>query len=295
MSNKSVKNHCATCNRETNHNVIGIHSVTNDPNEYHCMTEHAVVKCLGCETVSFRKAFHDYESMYPISDDDWDYDLSVEIYPKKARGNLDLQFVAPEVVRSIYDETCSAFSDGSYTLAGIGFRATIEAICIDQNISGKELSTKINNLSAKGLISKKDSIRLHSIRFLGNDAAHDIKKPTPASLEAALTIIEHLLTTVYLLDSKTKGKLEEVIDAYEIFEKMLREKLKLFNVGDEFPIQKFLGKDIRLLNGSTRSLENQLISEISKGNFKRLKVGNKTKFQNSKDDMQHFIVLADVV
>ncbi|WP_140386550.1 DUF4145 domain-containing protein, partial [Vibrio parahaemolyticus] len=67
--------------------------------------------------------------------------------------------------------------DEAYTLAGIGFRATIEAVCNDQSIQGKELSTRINNLASNGLISKKDSTRLHSIRFLGNDAAHDIKVP----------------------------------------------------------------------------------------------------------------------
>jgi hypothetical protein len=193
------------------------------------------------------------------------------VYPKKPKGTLDLSD-APEIVSDIYSEACNAFRDESYTLAGIGFIATIEAICNDQKIEGKELSTRINNLTAKGLISKKDSLRLHSIRFLGNDAAHDIKKPTYSILDAALTIIEHLLTTVYILDSKTKWKLEEIIEEYQKFERLLESKLNNFSIGDEFPIPKFLGKDIRLLNGSTKILETQLIAEIGKGNFTRLAV-----------------------
>lgn len=286
---KTVKNHCASCDGQTNHEVIGIHSESGDVSEYHFMLEHAVVKCCGCESVSFRKAFHDYENVHQIGDDEWDYDLTVDIFPKKARGKLDLQH-APEVVKSIYEETCNAFSDGSHTLAGIGFRATIEAICNDQEIAGKELHSRINNLAVKGLISKKDSTRLHSIRFLGNDAAHDIKKPSVETLTAALTIIEHLLTTIYLIDKQIKGKLDEVIIEYSVFEKMLEKKIKVFAGEDEYPIQKFFGNDARLFTGSTKLFEKQLIQEIGKGKFIGLRVGKKINFQNSKEELQHFIV-----
>lgn len=290
MAIEKVKNYCSVCRHQTNHDIVGKHEESVDPNIYHCMTQHAVVQCCGCDTVSFRKTFHDYESAFPVDNGEWDHPITVDVYPKKPKGTLDLSD-APEIVIDIYSEACNAFRDESYTLAGIGFRATIEAICNDQKIEGKELSTRINNLNGKGLISKKDSLRLHSIRFLGNDAAHDIKKPTQGVLDAALTIIEHLLTTVYILDSKTKGKLDEVIEEYQRFEKLLASKFNLFAVGDEFPISKFLGKDIRLLNGSTKSLETQLIAEIGKGSFKRLAIGKKAKFQNSKDDLQHFKLL----
>ena len=293
MAEKKLKNYCRTCNRETNHDVIGINSEVGNPDEYNYKLEHSIVKCCGCEAVSFRKAFHDYENVFQIDEDEWDYDITVDIYPKKTKSHIDVSN-APEVVRSIYNETCNAFSDGSHTLAGIGFRATIEAICNDQEIVGKELYTRINNLATKGLISKKDSIRLHSIRFLGNDAAHDIKKPTLKNLEAALTIIEHLLTTIYLIDSETKGKLQEVIDDYRCFEKMLLEKINYLKPADELPIQKIFGADARLLAGSTRSFEKQLIIAISTGRFTKLAVGKKVKIQNSKEELQNFVVIAPV-
>lgn len=291
MPKEIVKNYCSACGRETNHEFIGKHEASVSSDFYHCMTQHAVVQCRGCNTVSFRKAFHDYENAFPIENGEWDYPITVDVYPKKPKGTLDLKD-APEIIHDIYSEACNAFQDESYTLAGIGFRATIEAVCNDQHIEGKELGTRINNLTTKGLISKKDSLRLHSIRFLGNDAAHEIIKPTPASLDAALTIIEHLLTTVYILDSKTKGKLEEVIGEYQRFESLLTKKLKKFSIGDEFPLAKFLGKDIRLLNGSTKSLEKQLMSEIGKGSFKLLAIGKKEKFQNSQEELQHFRLVA---
>lgn len=289
MSSEQIKNYCGNCNRETNHKIIGKHDDTTDPDIYHCMIQHAVVQCKGCDHVSFRKAFHDYEAGYPGDDGEWDHPVDIEVFPKVKKGNLDLSD-APEIVQSIYNESCSAFADEAYTLAGIGFRATIEAICNHQSIKGQELSTRINNLASSGLISKKDSTRLHSIRFLGNDAAHDVKKPNIKSLEAALTIIEHLLTTIYLLDSSTKGKLEEVIEEYQRFEALLLEKITIFASGDEYPIQKFLGKDMRLLNGSTKKLEQQLIANIANGSIANISIGKKEVFMGSQNPLQHYIV-----
>lgn len=289
MTKQHVKNFCISCEQETAHDIEGVHSESPDPNEYHCLIEHAVVKCKGCGKVSFRRAFHDFEGAFLTEYDKWDVPVDVENYPKAKHGNIDTKYL-PDIVESIYSETCNAYRDGALTLAGIGFRATIEAICNDQKIIGKELSTRINNLASKGLISKKDSTRLHSIRFMGNDAAHDIKKPSEKSLKAALIIVEHLLTTVYILDAESAGKLDTIIEDYTKFEKLLIEKLSEFKAGDEYPIQKFLGKDIRLISGATKSLEKQLDAKIGQELFKQLSFGKKDKFLDSEDILQHYIV-----
>ena len=211
------------------------------------------------------------------------------MFPKQNKGNIST-FHLPNIVERIYDETCDAYRDGARTLAGIGFRATIEAICNDQNIKGKELSTRINNLASNGLISKKDSVRLHSIRFLGNDAAHDIKTPKKSALEAALIIVEHLITTVYIIDSESEGQLDKVIQEYENFENLLSSKLIDFQSGDEYPLQKYLAKDIRLLTGSIKALEKRLQAEIGKNEFTKLKLGKKEKYLDSKEELRHYIV-----
>lgn len=252
------------------------------------MIEHLVVKCRGCNTVSFRQVFHDYEGAYP-SYDEWIVPMEVEIFPKAEKGNLNTKHL-PQIVESIYQETCNAYRDGALTLAGIGFRATIEAICNDQGISGKELKTRINNLASRGLISKKDSVRLHSIRFLGNDAAHEILTPSQESLQAALIIVEHLITTVYILDREATGKLDAIIQEYSKFENLLDKKLESFSVGDEYPLAKFLGKDTRLISGSTNSIEKQLNARIGKGEYVKLKFGKKAKYLDSRDELQHYMV-----
>lgn len=289
MEKHTIKNYCINCKQQTNHSIEGNHQEIGNPDEYQYMIEHSVVKCRGCNTVSFRKVFHDYEGAYPEFDDKWVVPQEIETFPKAETGNLNTRNL-PEIVEHIYQETCNAYRDGSFTLAGIGFRATIEAICNDQGVSGKELSTRINNLASKGLISKKDSIRLHSIRFLGNDAAHEIITPSKKSLEAALIIVEHLITTVYILDKEAEGKLEAIIEEYSKFENLLDKKLEEFSNGDEYPLAKFLGRDMRLISGSSNIIENKLKEKIGKSEYKKLKFGKKAKYLDSREELQYYIV-----
>ena len=98
------------------------------------------------------------------------------------------------------------------------------------------------------------------------------------------------MTTVYLLDKESAGKLDSLIEDYPKFEELLLSKLVIFSPGDEYPIQKFLGKDIRLISGTTKSLEKQLDKNIGQGIFKSLKFGKRDTFLGSTEPLQHYIV-----
>lgn len=291
MAKEKVKSSCTKCKQYNWHEVEGKHSEETNPySDYHCRVEHMVVKCCGCEQVSFLQRTYDYEiSFFDEQTDEWITPTSDDIYPKEIKGTLSAKNF-PLVVKKIYKESCQAYRDEAYTLAGIGFRATIEAVCNDQSIQGKELSTRINYLASNGLISKKDSARLHSIRFLGNDAAHDIKVPTKDALEAALVIIEHLLSTVYILDQESKGKLEELIEDFDLFINLLDSKIEKLTPGNELPLQVILGKDLRRISGSINKVAEALNSQIGKGSYKKLKFGKKAKYQGSKDELLHYII-----
>lgn len=286
MASKALKNQCSKCKVKTNHTIHSEHKEEGDPSEYHYVFRHQIVKCNGCDTLSFRRIYIDYESAWPSGEGDWEVPTDIDIYPPISVANIDGHYL-PTIVGSIYSETCDAYAQGSLTLAGIGLRTTIEAICNEQEIPGKELSTRITNLASKGLISKKDSTRLHAIRFMGNDAAHDIKKPSRKHLDAALIIVEHLLTTVYILDQEARG-LDGVVEEYEVFEKLLTQKLIGFRVGDSFPISKYLGKDIRKISGSAKKFEDDLNCRIGKKEYNYLSMGVRSKFQGSKDELQHY-------
>ena len=145
-------------------------------------------------------------------------------------------------------------------------------------------------MASQGLISSKDSERLHAIRFLGNDAAHDIKKPSDIQISVALKIINHLIQSVYLLEQEMARKLDTIISDPEDFERLIAKHLKEFAKGDEFPIAKYLGKDIRRLGQGASQLEAHLISAISSGSYTKLTIGKVDSFAGSKSDYQHFIV-----
>ena len=288
----SIRSYCRECSKHTNHTILKEDKeVGNKDYSYELLYQ--IVQCNGCDTKSFRKEFIDIESAYPISHDEWDVPRTVSVYPKAIEGHhkIDDIYEIPDIVEKIYSEVIIALKEKANILAGLGLRGVIEAICNDLSISGRTLEVRINKLATAGYISKKDAERLHGIRFMGNDAAHDIKSPKKKTLLVALQIIEHLIASVYILEKKASDTIETTISNYNIFIKILEEKLQKFNSEDEFPIAKFLSENLRRVKESITNLENELIEKITSGEFTKLKIGKKAKFQGSKEELQHFIVV----
>ena len=84
-------------------------------------------------------------------------------------------------------------------LAGIGIRAIIEAVCKDRLAKGKNLQEKIDDLAKEGIITKDGAAILHSLRFIGNEAVHEVKAHTDQELTIALGVAEHILNSVYIM------------------------------------------------------------------------------------------------
>jgi len=285
-----VYHSCASCDRDTWHSVV--HSHVESEYEYRADTAYQIVQCCGCRTVSFRKVISDYEAAYPISEDEWEVPEDVTCYPSILKGHRELQDVwdLPDTVREIYTQSIQAIKDNSNILAGIGLRATIEAICNDRSIAGKTLDKRIDALAKGGLISQKDSERLHAIRFMGNDAAHEIKKADPKNLLIALRIIEHLLVNIYILDGEADGKLETIIRTFDKFTAYLEKHLATLKPGDEIPLAKVFGKDMRRFHGYFAAHEKALLDAITAGTYTKLSVGKIDHYAGSKDKVQHFVV-----
>ncbi len=291
MSKKSVKSYCRNCHKLTNHEILSEHTESHR-DTYHCDITYQILQCLGCDTKSFRKVFYDFESAYPTHDDHWEVPEDVTVYPKAVKGHKEIEglWELPSIVRTIYSEVLMALREDSKVLAGFGLRAAVEAVCNDLQIPGRSLDVRINKLAISGYISKNDAERLHGIRFMGNDAAHDIKKPKDEALSVALQIVEHLIASVYILEKKASGNIDTAVSKYEVFIQLLDEKIEDFNTGDEYPIAKFLGKDMRRIKESIVSLEQELISKINSGEYSKLTVGKIDAYQNSQNKLQHFVV-----
>lgn len=292
MPQENITCYCRSCEKNTYTKIL-TEDIESHREEYQCDIIHQVVQCKGCDTKSFRKVFVDIEAAYPTYNDEWEVPEDITIYPKTVEGHREVDDISdiPDVVRTIYSEILLALKEDANILAGLGLRAAVEAVCNNLVIAGKSLEVRINKLTTAGYISKKDAERLHAIRFMGNDAAHDIKPPKKDALTVALQIVEHLIASVYILEKKVNGTLETVTSKYDVFKDMLEKKLDNFNNDDEYPIAKLLGKDLRRVKESIHTLEQELIKKIEDGEFSKLSVGKVEIFQGSKEPLQHFKVI----
>jgi hypothetical protein len=107
----------------------------------------------------------------------------------------------PKKLNNIYRESLIAFNNNIAVLCSIGIRSLIEGICADKNIEGKNLEERINNMVA--ILPKNIVKNLHSIRFIGNIAAHELTASDTKELKIAIEICEDLLNYLYELDYKS--------------------------------------------------------------------------------------------
>lgn len=197
---KTVKMPCIDCGGwPKNHHVL--HEVcrewNDDDGSLAAFVNYQICRCLGCDRISFREASSSYEDV----DDEGNHPERVVTYPDLSRSEYKPMSTKelPDTVARIYLETISALNAGAVTLAGGGLRAIVEGICIDQQVQGRNLQDKIDNLAVKGLLAKPQAELLHEERYIGNFALHELHPPSKQELKDGLKIIEGLMTTIYVL------------------------------------------------------------------------------------------------
>ncbi len=270
------KSYCSVCKQETKHSLLFEKLVDDSIEGFISITKFQTIECMGCENVSFRMQVHD-DTMVGSDETGQFFEYHENhIYPLSIKKHNALQnrYVLPMTIRTVYEESIDTFKNNCFLLAGVGFRAVIEAICIDQDISGHDLEKKIKGLLKKNLITSKEEKRLHSIRFLGNDSVHEMKVPTESQLLIVLEIVDHLLKNLYLIDANIKGKLDEIIDTYPDFKVLIWQKFKKREEVSEVSIKILLGKDYRKVRDNIDSFEKTFIGDISKGIIKFVTLGN---------------------
>lgn len=116
----------------------------------------------------------------------------------------DRKLLIPVSVWKMYKETIDALNANIRTLAGGGLRATVEAVCLDNNIREGGLQRKIDELAKQNLLTAAQAELLHEERYLGNSALHELETPAAQDIEDGLRIVEGLINTIYILPSKAK-------------------------------------------------------------------------------------------
>lgn len=274
MADKTVWSDCRSCKRSTKHTVLGKVSRETPAEFYHEETIYFLLECNGCTSVSFRKEYHDYESYRQTGPDDYEHDISIEVFPHHIKDHtpIDSLFKIPNIVERIYKESLLAVQEGAFTLAGLGLRATIEAICNDKEVKGKNLQIRINAMNRSGMISKSDAERLHAIRFMGNDAAHEIKKAKEQSVLIALKIIEHILLSVYVFEEEVNKHLETPISTIEETLPILKTNLIGIEPNSTFTLTKWLGTSRRRVLEKLDEIEAELLVKIKNGDVDDIEI-----------------------
>lgn len=290
------KCYCPKCRELTNH--ISLHkkqigSVPDDDFSWFEIFE--IVECAGCENIQFKKTLGD-ESMisYNSYTEQDEYSEEVVLFPTPLKKHVPLvnEYSLPPKIKAIYRETLDSFKAGSYILTGVGFRAIIEAVCIDKSIKGKDLQQKINNLLKEKLITEKECKRLHSIRFLGNDSVHEMLKPELRTLYIVLEIIEHLLRNIYLIDLNIGNHLDTIINEYSQFEELLWSKCNRLANSIEISIRSALGKDFRRVEEDCKSdFTYKLVARVENGEIDWLMMENKQPASVKIYELQKFKII----
>jgi hypothetical protein len=172
--------------------------------------EYFIIICCGCKTVSFCEESSNSEDMTYNRFGEPEPEIKQKVFPGRIAGRQMLEdyYRLPHGLARIYEQTHEAIGYKQTILTGIGLRAIVEAVCTEKSAVGKDLSLQINDLVAKGHITKDGANILHSIRHMGNASAHEIKAHTEEELVTALEVVEHLLQGVYLIPLKA-AKIEK--------------------------------------------------------------------------------------
>lgn len=216
---------CAHCQRNTKHTINGTCETffSDEERDVSAGGTHDLLMCNGCGQVTYRA-----ETWFSEEDG-----TSIVLYPPRGnqtreRSPKDFNLNFGSSLESVYRQTIAAFNSDLTTLAGAGVRLLIEGICKEQGVIegpifdkntgapilskktgapviNDNLEGKINGMAEKHLISAIQAKHLHEIRFLGNDAAHELDQPSGKVVSLAIDIVEHILDQIYEQPGKAKA------------------------------------------------------------------------------------------
>ena len=232
---------CPECKKRTKHEVVEVVIKELPDNGYETSDEEStnfafiskeesiyqIIECRGCGTISYRQFKLSTPSEGAIQK------TEEKIYPVRDTSNIDFKDFGPKIpekIKVLYREVINTFNNKLGVLCAAGIRAVIEGICNEKEVGGgnvirynkstgepktdevgnvkKEYSSnldgKIEGLAEQGYITKNYAKTLHNLRFLGNQAVHQLDKPKEENLKLAIDIVEHTLSSIYEIEIKAQ-------------------------------------------------------------------------------------------
>lgn len=214
---------CIDCKHETEHKIVApsFQEDGSHGEEFWSVDwqeNYQILQCGGCKAVTFRH-YHWFSEDDPLEPG------KETLYPRRD-GRPTRQFDSvPAPLTRLYVEVLECFNNDSHILCAAGLRALVEGLCAERGIANgpvpqgdgttkrnNNLEGKIYGLCEQGVVTATGAGFLHSHRFLGNEAVHELTRPPRDELALALDIVEHMLEQVYDIPAKASS-LEKARDA----------------------------------------------------------------------------------
>lgn len=278
MATNSVDCFCSICKHRTHHLILGEGKNVSPDDDYFYEAIYRVVKCCGCDNVSFDLEVSEESNVVYDKYGEETIEPIHTAYPIKENSIEPLcSWEMPVLIEKAYRESVDALNNGSLLLASIGFRATVEALCIEKGIQKGNLEKKIEELCKKGIITALDKERLHAARFMGNESAHQIVKPDREHVLMVLEVINNILNNLYIIEKKFKEVIEFHFKNYDEFQTMIEKGIEDYSSGTEGTIYLFLPEERKYRKSDLDKFEDILQQNISNGSFSKLSIVSKSK------------------
>lgn len=177
-----------------------------------------IVECKECEALVDAKVLKDYEGYDPEAGPPYKYSFlkcpncespflvvqeafengwgdPYRVYPPQERINP----FYPDPIKKAYSEANACFEAKAYTAAAIMCRKTLEGMCVEHKIKGRNLAASLEEMKNQGIIESRLFEWADMLRISGNEAVHDLTVAVPADdardiLEFTNALLEYVFT-----------------------------------------------------------------------------------------------------
>lgn len=198
---KTRKSLCAECARETSHHVRGeSRRGAGGEDELSWSETTYFLECAGCGSTSIQKVYWDdnYDRAYD--------DPDVKLYPAAlSRPKPEWLWQVDSKFRLLFEEVYVGLGAGTVALPVMGARAILDVVIQDRVGDQGGFAAGLDALVARGLVSQHDRGILDAAVEAGNAAAHRGFFPTKDDSRRVIEIVEHLVSSLYVLKLAAKG------------------------------------------------------------------------------------------
>ena len=176
VGDRHVRSYCEQCSGERRHEVCAEHkeSWTHDEHDISGGSNNYILKCGGCEHVSFRTENWSSEDYGPDGPE-----IEVSVYPKSAAQRAtpswleEFDFSTDELEQSLeaqLKEVYGSFDQGAFWICVMGVRAVIETLMTNKIGDHGSFSRNLSEFSKRGFISEPQRLALEQAIDVGSAA-----------------------------------------------------------------------------------------------------------------------------